>query len=153
VAAAAGLDGTEPAGIAAAARAGLAALWDDELGWFRPYDLRAGRPVGPVTSTGLVSLFADVDSDQVRRMMDRVDTWGRLFPNSIPTSDPGDPSFDAIKAATRALVEEGFSEYYDPRSGAGIGGQGFSWSAALTLAWLTRPARGVTATVGRPSAG
>ena len=42
-----------------------------------------------------------------------------------------------LRAATRALVEQGFSEYYDPRSGAGIGGQGFSWSAALTLAWLT----------------
>jgi hypothetical protein len=43
-----------------------------------------------------------------------------------------------LKALTRSLVErEGFAEYYDPRTGAGIGGQGFSWSAALTLWWLT----------------
>jgi hypothetical protein len=35
-------------------------------------------------------------------------------------------------------VERGFTEYYDPRNSAGIGGHGFSWSAALTLAWLTR---------------
>jgi hypothetical protein len=28
-------------------------------------------------------------------------------------------------------------EYYDPRNSQGIGGHGFSWSAALTLAWLT----------------
>jgi hypothetical protein len=169
VAAAAGLDGAEAAGIAVATQAGLAELWDDELGWFRPYDVRAGHPVGPVTSTGLVALYGDIDAAQVRRMMDRVDTWGRLLPCSIPTTDPGDPSFDpirywrgpvwvlvnwmvadglarhgwasradAVKAATRALVEQGFSEYYDPRSGAGIGGQGFSWSAALALAWLTK---------------
>ena len=35
---------------------------------------------------------------------------------------------------TRPWLEQGFSEYYDPRTGAGIGGHGFSWSAALTLA-------------------
>ena len=44
----------------------------------------------------------------------------------------------SLRERTRALVEAGFSEYYDPRTGNGIGGQGFSWSAALTLAWLTR---------------
>ena len=44
---------------------------------------------------------------------------------------------DALRLTTRALVEQGFSEYYDPHTSAGIGGQGFSWSAALTLAWLT----------------
>jgi glycogen debranching enzyme len=43
----------------------------------------------------------------------------------------------ALRTATRMLVEQGFSEYYDPRDGTGIGGQGFSWSAALTLDWLT----------------
>jgi neutral trehalase len=44
---------------------------------------------------------------------------------------------DALRAETRALVAQGFTEYYDPRDGTGIGGQGFSWSAALTLDWLT----------------
>jgi glycogen debranching enzyme len=43
----------------------------------------------------------------------------------------------ALRTATRTLVDQSFSEYYDPRDAAGIGGQGFSWSAALTLAWLT----------------
>jgi glycogen debranching enzyme len=49
----------------------------------------------------------------------------------------------ALRVETRALVEEGFTEYYDPRDGAGIGGRGFSWSAALTLDWLApaAPAR------------
>jgi glycogen debranching enzyme len=42
-----------------------------------------------------------------------------------------------VRSDTRALVERSFSEYYDPRNSAGIGGQSFSWSAALTLDWLT----------------
>jgi hypothetical protein len=168
VAASAGLDGTEPAGLAAAARGGLEALWDDRLGWYRPYDVRARQSVGPLTSTGLVAVYAGVEADRLQRIIARVDAWTRAGPVSIPTTDPDDPSFDpirywrgpvwvlvnwlvadgltrgrfadqaaALRRATRALVERGFSEYYDPRTSAGIGGHGFSWSAALTLAWLT----------------
>jgi hypothetical protein len=44
---------------------------------------------------------------------------------------------ESLRASTLALVaREGFCEYFDPRDGTGIGGQGFSWTAALTLAWL-----------------
>jgi len=168
VAAAAGLDGREPARVAEAAAAGLDALWDEQLGWYRPYDIRAGQPVGPATSAGLVAIWAGVADSRVQRIMERLDSWRRSLPCPIPTTDPGEPSFDPIRywrgpawvlvnwlvadgldrgglteraadlrTATRALVERGFSEYYDPRNSAGIGGHGFSWSAALTLAWLT----------------
>jgi len=42
-----------------------------------------------------------------------------------------------VRSGTRALVaRDGFCEYFDPRDGHGIGGEGFSWSAALTLWWL-----------------
>src|SRR5215510_484843 len=42
-----------------------------------------------------------------------------------------------LRSGTRALVaRDGFCEYFDPRDGRGIGGVGFSWSAALTLWWL-----------------
>ena len=50
-----------------------------------------------------------------------------------------DDDAEALRVETRALVEQGFTEYYDPRDGTGIGGHGFSWSAALTLDWLTKP--------------
>ncbi len=167
----AGVDGSEPGRLANAARAGLDALWDDDLGWFRPYDLRRRSPVGPVTSTGLVALYAGVAEVPRRRMTARLAAWGHALSTAITTTDPEDPSFDpirywrgpvwvlvnwlvadglrrtglpedagraeALRLTTRALVEQGFSEYYDPRDGAGIGGQGFSWSASLTLAWLT----------------
>lgn len=36
------------------------------------------------------------------------------------------------------LAREGFREYYDPRDGRGLGGHGFSWSAALLLHWTGR---------------
>jgi hypothetical protein len=168
VAGTAGLDGRVPARLAAAAHAGLAALWDNELGWFRPYDVKAGQFIGPATSAGLVAFYAGVDQGRAQRMLARVDAWRRTLSQAIPTTDPDDPSFDpirywrgpiwvlvnwlvaagldrtgfveqaaALRAGTRALVEPAFSEYYDPRTSAGIGGHGFSWTAALSLAWLT----------------
>jgi hypothetical protein len=166
--AAADLDRTEPARIAAAMASGLDRLWDDALGWYRPFDGRGQRFVGSATSTGLVAMWAGIPAAHSRRMMERVDAWRPAVPFAIPTTDPGDPSFDpirywrgpiwvlvnwliadgldrggfseragALRTETRALVEKGFSEYYDPRNAAGIGGRSFSWSAALTLAWLS----------------
>jgi len=168
VAGPAGLDATVPRRVEASARRGLDGLWDERLGWFRPFDVRAQRWADAVTSTGLVALWAGVHAERARRVVDRLDDWGRGLPYCIATTDPGDSSFDpvrywrgpvwvlvnwlvadglarssfperadALRTATRALVEDRFSEYYDPRTAAGIGGQDFSWSAALTLAWLT----------------
>jgi Mannosylglycerate hydrolase MGH1-like glycoside hydrolase domain len=43
----------------------------------------------------------------------------------------------AIAEATLdAVAGEGFREYYDPLSGAGLGANDFSWTAALTIDWL-----------------
>ena len=167
----AGQDGSEPRRLASAARAGLDALWDDELGWFRPYDVRTapGRP-GHLHRPGR-PLRRRRRGPRGAVWLARLDAWSRALSAAIATTDPEDPSFDpirywrgpvwvlvnwlvadglsrtgrprdaqraeALRLTTRALVEQGFSEYYDPRNRAGIGGQGFSWSAALTLAWLT----------------
>ena len=49
---------------------------------------------------------------------------------------------ERIRADTRALIErEGFMEYFDPHTGAGLGGTNFSWPAALWLAWCGVGAR------------
>jgi alpha,alpha-trehalase len=40
---------------------------------------------------------------------------------------------DALKLAETA----GLREYYDPRTGSGLGGTDFSWSAAIWLSWLS----------------
>jgi alpha,alpha-trehalase len=41
-----------------------------------------------------------------------------------------------IKADTATLISQaGFSEYFDPLTGRGLGGGDFSWTAAVALAW------------------
>lgn len=166
--AAAGFDVAEVERVAKAALAGLEELWDDGLGWYRPYDLHAGRAVGGATSVGLVALWAGIARDRAKRMLQRIDAWAGELPVAIPTADPAGAGYDpirywrgpvwvlvnwlvadglarldfgdraeALRAGTRALMQGGFSEYYDPRNSNGIGGHGFAWSAALTLAWLT----------------
>lgn len=43
---------------------------------------------------------------------------------------------DEIRRHTAALIEQsGFSEYFDPMTGEGLGGNNFSWTAAVGLAW------------------
>ncbi|MHB2167689.1 MGH1-like glycoside hydrolase domain-containing protein [Alsobacter sp. R-9] len=42
-----------------------------------------------------------------------------------------------IAEQSRALVlRHGLAEYFDPRTGEGLGGRDFTWSAAMWLAWL-----------------
>ena len=44
---------------------------------------------------------------------------------------------ERVKQATRECVDEsGFHEYFDAMSGAGCGGDRFSWTAAVALYWL-----------------
>ena len=170
-----GEEGAHIDALAAAWRAGLEALWDDELGWYRAYDVRARRPVGPRTAAGLLAGWADADLVRQDAMTEQVRVWAANpdfgLAVDVPTTDPGAAAYDpvrywrgpvwvlvnwmvadgharagrpergaALQTLTRSLVERaGFCEYFDPRDGTGIGGQGFSWSAALTLAWLAPP--------------
>jgi hypothetical protein len=44
-----------------------------------------------------------------------------------------------VRAASEAcIVQYGFREYFDPRTGEGLGGRDFSWTAALWLEWIMR---------------
>ena len=162
----AGLDGHQQKCHAKAWLEGLERLWDDQRAWYRPFDVKTQEPVGPVTSTGLITPWAAIPHERLRRILERIDSWAEC---GLPTTDPDDPAFDPIRywrgpvwvltnwlvaeglaahgltdraddigRKTRTLVERGFDEYYDPRDGHGIGGHGFSWSAALTLDWLTK---------------
>jgi hypothetical protein len=39
-----------------------------------------------------------------------------------------------VRARTRRMIADaGFSEYFDPLTGAGLGGERFSWTAAIYL--------------------
>ena len=166
----AGLDGYPSGSGGHDHRAGLAALWDDELGLVPPIRCpHSHRSVGPATSVGLCAVHGRCRG-RARPMLERVDTWRRLFPGSIPTTDPDDPAFDPIRywrgpvwvlvnwlvaeglilvvmrsgppslrTATRALVEQGYSEYYDPvpRSGSA----GMASPGAPPSPWPGSPGR------------
>jgi hypothetical protein len=46
---------------------------------------------------------------------------------------------EKIRADSLELIHRsGFREYYDPRDGSGCGSIDFSWSAALTIEWLSK---------------
>lgn len=45
---------------------------------------------------------------------------------------------ERIRQATRAMIEKsGFYEYFDPFTGEGYGGDHFTWTAAIWLAWAS----------------
>jgi hypothetical protein len=152
------------------ARAAIELLWDEDAGWYRCFDVKAGAQLEPLTVTGLAAVWSGgTDGARLGRMLERVDSWQVRSPYSVLTCDPDADQFErarywrgpvwvlvnwliadglagagesaraeALRVETLGLVaEHGFSEYYDALTGAGIGGRSFSWSAALTLAWLT----------------
>mgnify|MGYP005849741537 CR=1 FL=1 len=46
---------------------------------------------------------------------------------------------EAIARSSLALIaQSGFAEYYDPHTGAGLGGDSFTWTAAMVLEFLQR---------------
>lgn len=45
---------------------------------------------------------------------------------------------EPMDAATALVAREGFREYYNPHTGAGLGAKAFTWSAALVLDWIAR---------------
>jgi hypothetical protein len=162
---AAGLDATPLRGLAERMRAGLGALWDDlhrqtavgpatssglvalhalDAG---PDDARLRRMLARLDAWANVLRRGIPTADPEDPSFDPIRYWrgpvwvliNWLVADGLGRM--GGPAASArsgaLRAATRSLVEQGFSEYYDPRTGDGIGGHGFSWSAALTLAWLT----------------
>ena len=53
---------------------------------------------------------------------------------------------DRIRADSRRLIEAaGFYEYFHPLTGEGCGGDDFSWTAAMWLAWAGREDEGAKA--------
>ncbi len=45
--------------------------------------------------------------------------------------DRARPVADLARGVTGAVAREGLREYYDPRTGAGLGAKDFAWSALV----------------------
>lgn len=134
-------------------------LYDASQGRFLYYDVAARRPI-QADVVGcympLITRLADRVSTRLRAgLTARFD-----MPWPLPTTSPTAPTFEAhrywrgptwininwllapaldIELRARSLelmAREGFREYYDARTGDGLGARDFTWSAALALDWL-----------------
>lgn len=113
------------------------------------------------TNFGLTEVHAGVAPARLQGMLSRLHSWNQTVPGAIPTTDPYDRSFDPIRywrgpvwVLVNWLVADGLIRSGEPRSSApkrdswwsevlrgtttprnsdGIGGHGFSGSAALRL--------------------
>jgi len=149
-------------------------LWNESLGLFRDWDVRAGRPIPADTIAGLVAIYAGlVDRGQAAQMLARYRQrcQGCLLLPSVPPDQEGfDPvkywrgpvwvntnwlviqglrdlelhgEADELTAQTLDLVRSaGFHEYFHAVDGRGLGGDAFTWSAALLIDLLDRSVEG-----------
>lgn len=148
----------EPSPRIDALRSGLDRLWDEPAGRYRFRDARAGRDHGADVLAGYLPLIVEPPGPRRAAMLAGLDRfaggaarWATAAIES-PAFEPRRywrgpvwintnwllaqvPELrDAARAAILALVEQGgFREYYDPTSGAGLGAERFTWSAALAL--------------------
>ena len=143
----------------------LPLLWNDALGGHDALDLRTGRFAGCVTASAWLEYWAGVADDRVdvrlASVWDRV-PYG--VPTEDPASPAFEPrrywrgpvwpvvnslvglglaehgrlrEAERLRAETEALIRGGgFAEYFDPTDGTPCGGDTFSWTAAVWLAWV-----------------
>ena len=162
-----GEDVSEIAGWAAQLRAGVQTLWNPELQSYDARDLRSGAWAGVMGSGALLCWLARCERPEMEahlaRMWDAV-TYG--LPSSDPEAPsferkrywrgPVWPQMNALiglgllsagrdwdearlREETAALIERaGFREYFDPLDAAPCGGDNFTWTAAVWLAWAGR---------------
>ena len=136
-------------------------LWDEALGRFVFLDALTGRRSTPNVVSAYLPLLVDLPeevSGPLRAGLDR----DFSSPCPVPTTAPSDPAFDSVgywrgpawvninwlldeplggrlREPTLELIERrGCREYFDPLTGAGLGADDFSWTAALALDWLSR---------------
>lgn len=136
----------------------VAHLWDESTGRFVVEDANTAVRHAPDVVSAYLPLLCrlpDPIADTLRSGLEqRFDT-----PYGIPTVSPHDPSFDHVKywrgpvwanvnwlldgplggrlrAPTLELIDrEGAHEYFDPETGAGLGVDDFTWTAAVALDW------------------
>lgn len=151
--------------------AGAATLWNDEIGAYDSFDTRARKFAGCVTGASFLNWYGGVDDERMLSQIERVWSAKRYAVPSLDPAHPqfnpkrywrgpvwavqntliglgleGCGRRDhalRLRETTRALIgEHGFAEYFDPMDGSPAGGDTFTWTAAVWLAWASPSARG-----------
>ncbi len=162
-----GEDGSEPLAWADDLEAALPWLWNETLQAYCARDLRNGAFAETISSGAALGLLAGVENaameakiaamwDKVRFGMPSNDPGAPSFDARRYWRGPSWPVVNALIAVglasagrheeekrlrreTAQLIREGgFYEYFDPLDGTPCGGDRFTWTAAIWLAWANR---------------
>ncbi|MDF0603464.1 hypothetical protein P1J78_22290 [Psychromarinibacter sp. C21-152] len=146
--------------------AGADRLWNDEIGAYDTLDIRSDAHSGVISNASFLAWYAGVGGDRMLAHFDRIAEATRYYvPSTDPAHPAYEPRrywrgpvwamlnmliatglgeaghadrARALTENTRDLIaRKGFAEYFDPRDGAPLGGQTFTWTAAVWLAWAS----------------
>ena len=146
--------------------AGVATLWNPEMESYDSKDLRTGLSSNSLSNAAFLCWYAGIYDQRMLAKLDHIFTISKYAVPSYTPEGPafdgkrywrgpvwgvmnaligmgldeaGLPVHaERVRSDTARLIEEnGFAEYYDPRTGAPAGGGTFTWTAAIWLAWVT----------------
>ena len=161
-----GEDASEPRAMADEIEAALPEIWNEDLQAYCARDMKTGEFAKAISSGAALGLLAGVENpameEKLGAMWDRV-TYG--IPSNDPAADSFDPrrywrgpTWPVVNALiavglgsagrtteearlrreTAELIRKGgFFEYFDPIDGTPCGGDRFTWTAAIWLAWAS----------------
>lgn len=144
-------------------QAAVQELWSPRWRQYVSRDAIRGELLDVPTSAGLLSAYAGFGNDIAATVADwlqetafgipstrrlhtgfeplrywRGPVWQHINMMIARGLEPLQPALArSIRESSRQLIHAGgFREYFDPLTGAGLGGQSFSWTAATYLHWL-----------------
>lgn len=161
-----GQDRSEIIGWSKKLKRGAASLQMADSGIFSAKDLPTNQFTGYLTSASFLCWYAGIDDpqmfDRLKKTMDsctypipsldveaegfdgmrywRGPTWAIMNAIiGIGLRDMGyESEAEAVRLGTQDLIaKHGFAEYHNPLTGAPAGGQAFTWTAAVWLAWAS----------------
>ncbi|MDX8348097.1 hypothetical protein SLH49_08870 [Cognatiyoonia sp. IB215446] len=149
--------------------AGAESLWNNDLQSYDVRDTVNGAWANCISNASFLNWYAGIPSDGQAKHLDRIMDLAKYpLPSHDPASpkfEPkrywrgptwsmmnmmigegliafGLPQGERLRDATMRLIRDhGFSEYFDPTDGSPAGGQSFTWTAAIWLAWASPNAR------------
>ena len=145
-------------------QAAVQALWSPTWQQYVGRDTLTGELLDAPTSAGLLAIYAGFSNDVAPTISEWLAETPYALPSTRKTYPGFEPlrywrgpvwlhinmligaglkeqghealARDLQARSERLCVVSGFSEYYDPLTGQGLGGKSFSWTAATYLHWL-----------------
>ncbi|MFN3846185.1 MAG: amylo-alpha-1,6-glucosidase [Paracoccaceae bacterium] len=147
-------------------QAAMERLWSDTHGQYLCYDRVAGTQVDSASIGGLLAAFCAIPAARAQTIAQTIEGHGTRYRVASHTpADPrfdakrywrgpvwlvvnymiadglarvgqGDAAARITASSLDLIRESGFAEYYDPQTGEPLGGDRFTWTAAMVLEFL-----------------